>query len=232
MMPIATMPLPHEGEPTPPPSARFRAHILIIEDDADQVRLYTKGLRGYRITSVASASTALQVLDSTQPDLIILDHVLAQGERGADFLPHIKAVAAHVPVIMVSGTLQMEDRIDVLSGARSAQYVLEKPVRLQQLRELVARALDECGLGETVEMLRSLERSNQIEHNAPERQFTQRLARQHALVTRFRDASEKPNISALSREFGVDRRTIQRDLTELVNRGQIAESVYPESDAG
>jgi len=160
-------------------------------------------------------------LERELPDVIILDHVLGEGERGADFLPEIKEIAAHVPVVMVSGTLELEERIDALSGAGSAQYVLEKPVKIASLREVVERALDECGLGETVGMLRSLERGKQIENNEPERQFTERLARQHELVKRFRDVEEKPNISALAREFGVDRRTIQRDLAELVARGQL-----------
>lgn len=203
------------------------AHILIVEDDADQVRLYSKALRGYRITAVSSGSLALEALSRELPDLVILDHVLDGGERGADFLPRIKELAAHLPVIMVSGTLKIEKRMEALSGPRSAQYVLEKPVKISALREVVSRALDECGLGETVEMLRSLERSKQIENNEPERQFTARLDRQHQLVIRYRGATEKPNISSLSREFNVDRRTIQRDLTDLVERGQIPREVYP-----
>lgn len=210
-----------------PPTASAR--ILIIEDDADQVRLYSKALRGYQITAVSSGSSALEILSKDLPDLVILDHVLDGGERGADFLPKIKKIAAHLPVIMVSGTLKIEKRMEALSGPRSAQYVLEKPVKISALRETVSRALDECGLGETVEMLRSLERSKQIENNEPERQFTARLDRQHQLVIRYRGAREKPNISSLSREFNVDRRTIQRDLTDLVERGQIPKEVYPDS---
>lgn len=209
-------------------SSTHSAHILIVEDDPDQVRLYSKGLRGYRITAVSSASVALENLEQELPDLIILDHVLGDGERGANFLPQIKEIAAHVPVIMISGTLKIERRMEALSGPKSAQYVLEKPVKISALREVVSQALNECGLGEAVGMLRSLERSKQIENNEPERQFTARLDRQHQLVVRFRGAREKPNISSLSREFAVDRRTIQRDLADLVERGQLPREVYPD----
>jgi len=31
-----------------------RAKILIVEDDPDQVRLYSKGLRAYRISAVSN----------------------------------------------------------------------------------------------------------------------------------------------------------------------------------
>jgi len=39
---------------------------------------------------------------------------------------------------------------------------------------------------------------------------------------------ERPNISALARQFKVARRTIIRDLQELIRRGEIKPEVYPE----
>jgi len=41
-------------------------------------------------------------------------------------------------------------------------------------------------------------------------------------------SKERPNISALARQFGVARRTIIRDLQELIRRGQLKPEVYPE----
>jgi len=38
---------------------------------------------------------------------------------------------------------------------------------------------------------------------------------------------ERPNISALARQFKVARRTIIRDLQELIRRGELASEVYP-----
>src|SRR5262249_46794961 len=80
------------------------ASILVVEDDPNQFRLYAKVLKGYRLTCVVNGSAALKALEEQLPDLIILDHVLAAGERGSDFLPRLKAIAAHVPVVIVSGT--------------------------------------------------------------------------------------------------------------------------------
>ena len=81
---------------------------------------------------------------------------------------------------------------------------------------------------ETVNSLQSLERAEKIESNEPERRFTERLARQTELIDRLRGSAGKPNISALAREFNVARKTIHRDLADLVNRGQIAPEVFPE----
>ena len=129
---------------------------------------------------------------------------------------------------MISGTLDIKGRLDALQGSRSAHYVIEKPVDVAELRSIVHRALDECGLDEAVRTLRSLERAEKIEHNDPERRFTERLSRQNDLVKRLRGASEKPNITHLADEFKVSRKTILRDLHDLIQRGQIDESVYPD----
>jgi DNA-binding NtrC family response regulator len=195
------------------------ASILIIEDDPAQLRAYAKALRGYRITCVSTVTAALDSLAEHLPDVIILDHILADGERGIDFLPKLKTVAAHVPVIVISGTLDMQKKLQALQGPRSAHYTLEKPVGLLELEATVEEALRECGLGETVASLRSLERAEKISTGEPERRFTERLARQHEIARRLRDSpGDAPNVSALAREFKVDRHTIRRDLEDIANR--------------
>ena len=197
------------------------ASILVVEDDPQQVRLYNKALRGYRVTTVATASAAIDELQESAPDLILLDHHLGGGERGLEFLPRLKAVAAHVPVVIISGTLDIGDQIAALSGPLSAHYVLKKPIQLEELEATVEHALTECGLGETVAMLKSLERVEKIESNEPERLFTERLTRQHALINQLRHSKDRPNVSALARQFNVSRKTVQRDLADLVRRGQL-----------
>jgi DNA-binding NtrC family response regulator len=205
-----------------------KASILVIEDDPQQVRLYNKALRGFRVTNVATASAAVEELRDDVPDVIILDHTLGEGEKGTDFLPRIKELAAHVPVILISGTLELPEQLQALSGPLAAHFVLKKPIRLEELEATVTQALTRCGMGEAVAMLRSLERAERIETHEPERLFTERLARQHQMMNQLREASERPNVSALARQFRVSRKTIQRDLTDLVQRGQLDAALYPE----
>jgi DNA-binding NtrC family response regulator len=208
------------------------ADILIIEDEPQQLRLYSKALRGYRLTCVANGTAALAELEKHVPDVIILDHILADGELGTDFLPRLKDAAAHVPVIVVSGTLDIQGRLNALQGPRAAHYVIEKPVDIDELEATVKTALDECGLAETVRSLRSLERAEKIEDNEPERRFTERLARQTELLKRLRGTSERPNISRLAAEFRVARKTIIRDLQDLIHRGQLDALMYPDWTTG
>ena len=204
------------------------ASILIVEDDPKQLKLYGKALRGHSLTCVSTGSAALKALAETKPDLIILDNILDEGEKGVDFLPKLKNVAAHVPVILITGTLQIREQLTALQGPRAAHYVLEKPVDLDEFEKTVEIALSECGLGETVAALQSLERSEKIESSEPDRRFTERLARQHEMIKRLRGSNERPNISSLSREFNVSRKTIIRDLQDLIRRGQLPEEIYPE----
>jgi predicted DNA-binding transcriptional regulator YafY len=55
--------------------------------------------------------------------------------------------------------------------------------------------------------------------------FTERLARQIELLKRFRGSTRKPNLSELAGEFHVDRKTIRRDLHDLIQRGQLDPSL-------
>jgi hypothetical protein len=55
----------------------------------------------------------------------------------------------------------------------------------------------------------------------PERSFVERLARQHQILNQLRGSGERPNVSALARQFNADRKTIRRDLCDLVQRGQL-----------
>lgn len=204
------------------------ASILVVEDDPRQLRLYSKALRGYRLTCVSHATAALQSLRESVPDLIILDHILDKGERGTEFLPRLKEAAAHVPVIVISGSLGIRDQLKALQGPRAAHFVLEKPVDLDELEQTVEVALTECGLGETIRALQSLEQAEKIDASEPDRRFTERLARQHDLLKRLRGTTERPNISGLSRHYGVARKTIIRDLQDLIRRQQLPAALYPE----
>ena len=204
------------------------ASILIVEDDPKQLRLYSKALRGYRLTCVSTGTTALDSLREAVPDLILLDHVLAEGERGTDFLPRLKEAAAHVPIVVISGSLNLRQQLQTVQGPRAAHYVLEKPVDLDELERTVEIALTECGLGEAVRMLQSLEKTEKMDEDEPARRFTDRLARQHDMLKKLRGTTDRPNVSAFSRDYHVSRKTIIRDLRDLIQRGQLPEAIYPE----
>jgi ActR/RegA family two-component response regulator len=115
-----------------------------------------------------------------------------------------------------------------LQGPRRAHYCLPKPVDVHDLRRTVEAALQECGETEVIRQFEALERSHRVDAQELFSRSTDRLARQNRIVERLGKARERPNVSALAREFKVARRTIIRDLQELIRRGQLPPEVYPE----
>jgi DNA-binding NtrC family response regulator len=202
--------------------------VLIIEDDDLQFEIYEDALSKYDLVRVASATEALSIIPETRPDAVVLDHVLSKGELGLDFLPELKELLPFMPVIVVSGALEVHQQLEALQGPRRAHYVLTKPVDVHVLRQTVARALEECGEKELVKQFEALERSHRIDALDLFSRSTDRLARQNKILGSVRKAPGKPNISELARQFNVARRTIIRDLQELIRRGQLPQESYPE----
>jgi DNA-binding NtrC family response regulator len=202
--------------------------ILIIEDDDYQYEIYEEALAQYKLIRVANGTEALAQIPRERPDLLILDHVLSDGELGLDFLPEFKELLPFVPIIVVSGALEVHQRIGALQGPRRAHYCLPKPVDVHELKRTVETALTECGEKELVRQFEALERSHRVDALDLFSRSSDRLARQNKIREQVRNSKERPNISALARQFHVARRTIIRDLQELIRRGQLQPEVYPE----
>ncbi len=205
-------------------------HLLIIEDDDLQYEIYEEALGEFQLTRATSGSAALALLPRAQPDALILDHVLEAGERGLDFLPEFKELLPHVPVIVVSGALEVRQQMAALQGPRRAHFCLPKPVDIRELKRTVETALAECSDKEIVRQFEALERSRRIDALELLSRSTDRLSRQNEILASLGASHERPNISALAREFKVARRTIIRDLQELIRRGQLPAGVYPERE--
>jgi DNA-binding NtrC family response regulator len=203
-------------------------HILIIEDDDLQYEIYEEALAKYKLTRVTSGSDALALIPQNPPDVVILDHVLDQGELGLDFLPEFKELVPHVPIIIVSGALEVHQQMEALQGPRRAHYCLTKPVDIRALKRTVETALKECGQREVVRQFEALERSRRVDALELFSRSTDRLSRQNRIREIIGKSRQRPNISALARQFRVARRTIIRDLQELIRRGQLKAEIYPE----
>src|ERR1043165_9652209 len=108
--------------------------ILIIEDDDLQFEIYEEALVKFRLVRARSGSEALALIPRGPPNALILDHVLSKGELGLDFLPEFKELLPFVPIIVVSGALEVRERIKALQGPRRAHYCLTKPLDVHELK--------------------------------------------------------------------------------------------------
>jgi DNA-binding NtrC family response regulator len=199
-----------------------------VEDDDLQYEIYEEALAKYQLIRVTTGTAALAIAGKSTAKVLILDHVLAEGQLGLDFLPELKDLLPFVPIILVSGALEVHQQIHALQGPRRAHFVLPKPVDVHELRQTVAIALKECGETEVVRQFEALERAKRVDAQELFSRSTDRLSRQNRLLEAIGKSKERPNISAFAREHGVARRTIIRDLQELIRRGQLKPEIYPE----
>lgn len=204
-----------------------KPRILIIEDDDLQYEIYEEALSAYELRRGTTGSAALESIPGWTPDLILLDHILADGELGLRTLPQLKELLPHVPVIVVSGALEVDQQMNALQGPRRAHYFIGKPVDVHELATTIETALKECGATEVVRQFEALERSRRVDALTLFSRSTDRLSRQTEIRKRIGKTCERPNISALAREFKVARRTIIRDLEELIRRGELKPEVFP-----
>lgn len=105
--------------------------IAIIDDDVYIGDMLEEILRreGYGVLRAYSGTEALLLIQSSRPDLVLLDLMLP-GLTGEEILPRLKGI----PVIILSAKADVQDKVDLLLGG-AADY-LTKPF---DTRELLAR---------------------------------------------------------------------------------------------
>src|SRR5687768_10723546 len=111
-----------------------KPRILVIEDDDLQYELYEDALSDYEIVRVRTGADALIAAAKESPNAIILDHILDEGDLGLDYLPELKELLPHVPIMIVSGALEVHQQMSALQGPRRAHYMINKPVDLNELK--------------------------------------------------------------------------------------------------
>jgi CheY-like chemotaxis protein len=81
------------------------ACILVVDDNPTNLRLVSQVLKfdGYRVLEAADAEAALEILESTLPDLIIMDIALP-GMDGLDLTRLIKSAERTRHIIIVALT--------------------------------------------------------------------------------------------------------------------------------
>jgi CheY-like chemotaxis protein len=149
--------------------------VLVVEDDPGTRAALTLCLegRGYRVTTAADGSEALDRLrQGGPPDLILLDLVLPRVD-GRQFRERqrLDPALAAVPVVVVSGTSD----VPVAAADLDAAAYLVKPVEpsrlLAEVRRLAGPARPEALVADDEKLLRTL-----LEHTLRQHGFTVRLA--------------------------------------------------------
>ncbi|RYZ11585.1 MAG: sigma-54-dependent Fis family transcriptional regulator [Comamonadaceae bacterium] len=114
-------------------------HALIVEDDADSARMMAALIakEGHSVSSAHSLASARRFLAMQQPDLMLLDLHLPDG-NGFELFEH-RELLSDTEVVLMTGQASLETSIKALRlGA--ADYLV-KPVNPQHLSGLLSRLI-------------------------------------------------------------------------------------------
>ncbi len=117
--------------------------VLIVDDDPDALTLIglTLERRGYTVLKAASGSEALNMIESEQPDLLLLDLMMPHMDgyevcRRVKSDPHL----SHVPIVMLTAKAQMASQVE---GYRvGADDYVTKPVHPDDLASHIQVVLE------------------------------------------------------------------------------------------
>jgi two-component system response regulator GlrR len=117
-----------------------RARLLVVDDDADMLRLLSMrlGAAGYQVTAVGSAEAALSQLDIDRPQLVLSD-VRLPGKDGLALFDEIRNRHPSLPVILLTAHGTIPDAVE--ATRRGVFTYLTKPYEAKELLERIAQAL-------------------------------------------------------------------------------------------
>ncbi|MET3442176.1 DNA-binding response OmpR family regulator [Variovorax paradoxus] len=192
-----------------------RAHILLVDDNIDELQLLLAALRGegHRISMAFDAMQGYRRATALRPDLILLD-VRMGGADGFAACRLLKAdpSTAHIPVIFVTSSCSVEERLTGLHEG-AVDYIL-KPY---EPAEVLARV--------SVHLV--LASSKQARANgpgaetppAPEREAgTDRVIALAAQRIVMSDLANVPSLPELAMRVGTHEKRLSRVFRELTSR--------------
>jgi two-component system response regulator GlrR len=126
-----------------PPSSDAKsaaAHILIIDDDQDLLRLLTLRLHawGFRVSTASSAEQGLARI-AVEPPQLVLSDIRLPGKDGLALFEEIRATRPSLPVILLTAHGTIPDAVQAIS--RGVFSYLTKPFDSKILLEKIKQAL-------------------------------------------------------------------------------------------
>ncbi len=127
--------------------------ILLVDDEIinlENIRHYLIK-QGYSLQIAENGYTAIELIDNHLFDLIITD-LKMEGMDGCQVMEYCKQKLPEAEVIIMTGYATVNSAVDAM--ARGAYYYLPKPIKLQELKTLVEKALEKKMLRREVSELK------------------------------------------------------------------------------
>ncbi len=119
-----------------------RDQLLVVDDHPINMKLisFLLELEGYEVRTAESASTALAILESYRPRLILMD-LQMPGMNGFELTQQLKAAFATKDIIIIAVTAYAMKGDEQRALAAGCDHYITKPIDNDELPRLVARLL-------------------------------------------------------------------------------------------
>jgi CheY-like chemotaxis protein len=125
-----------------------REKVLVVDDDPDVLDQVTAVLsaEGYQVLTAGGEEEARETLLSVKPDLAILDLMMEHMDSGFVLANDLKRLYPETPVILLTAVtaatgMQFPAQSPEARSWLKTDYMMDKPVRPEQLKEEVRRLL-------------------------------------------------------------------------------------------
>ena len=138
------------------------ATILIIDDERSIRKTLVEilGFEGYKIEEAADGEEGLKKFQSANYDLVLCDIKMPKLD-GIEFLSRATSINADVPIIMISGHVNIETAVEAVK--KGAFDYISKPPDLNRLLITIRNALDKTTLvKETKSLKRKVSRVQEM----------------------------------------------------------------------
>ena len=122
--------------------------VLLIDDERMNRLIVGDYLRdsGYAVLEAESAAEGLRIFDKTRPDIVITDLRMPGGD-GNQIVTRLRDVAPGTPVIIISGTANLEEALGTLRDG--AWDFITKPVReMDRITQAIDAAMKKARLNQ------------------------------------------------------------------------------------
>jgi len=126
--------------------------ILIVDDEPFAMNILGQELsdRGYAIETAKDGQGALRKVESSRPDLILLDYMMP-GMTGLDVLKELRKRGNHIPVVIMTAYGSIDRAVEAIK--EGAYDFVTMPFEPDHINLVVQKALERERLIRGVEIL-------------------------------------------------------------------------------